>query len=293
MPIKERGHRLVLASSGEQPHVEVHLDKLDARDLVDGWTTNAGVEASKPAPDLLQVSSKKLGAPLDAPSVMVGDSVWDVVAAKKAGMPTIAVRTGGSGTTSSNGPARPPSTTPPATPPRHVPTRRSPDACSALLHQRWMDLDSGCTAALDPGGEGSITGGVAMGLDGTPCWSHTFSYATLRARHRDDGGSWLLELSGEADCATVDLLRRELARMGASGRADVVVDVTQLTFCDGMSAHLILTSRRPAPVTLSGAKGPVKRVLDLVDGLQMHGLPGYRSVSRTPSRRLARADLSA
>jgi phosphoglycolate phosphatase-like HAD superfamily hydrolase len=30
---------------------------------------------------------KKLGAPPDASSVMVGDSVWDVEAAKKAGMP--------------------------------------------------------------------------------------------------------------------------------------------------------------------------------------------------------------
>lgn len=97
MAIKERGHRVVLASSGEQRHVEAYLDKLDARDLVDGWTTNADVEASKPAPDLLQVALKKLGAPLDAPSVMVGDSVWDVVAAKRAGMPTIAVRTGGFG----------------------------------------------------------------------------------------------------------------------------------------------------------------------------------------------------
>jgi HAD superfamily hydrolase (TIGR01549 family) len=95
--IKERGHRLVLASSGEQRHVELYLDKLDARDVVDDWTSSADVEASKPAPDLLQVALRKVGAPLDAPSVMVGDSVWDVVAAKKAGMPAIALRSGGFG----------------------------------------------------------------------------------------------------------------------------------------------------------------------------------------------------
>src|ERR1700712_4799167 len=35
--IRDRGHRLVLASSGHQHHVEVFLDRLDARDLVDGW----------------------------------------------------------------------------------------------------------------------------------------------------------------------------------------------------------------------------------------------------------------
>jgi phosphoglycolate phosphatase-like HAD superfamily hydrolase len=95
--IKERGHRLVLASSAQQRHVEVFLDKLDARDIVDDWTTSADVKASKPAPDLLQVALRKLGAPQGASSVMVGDSVWDVEAAKKAGMPAIVVRCGGFG----------------------------------------------------------------------------------------------------------------------------------------------------------------------------------------------------
>jgi HAD superfamily hydrolase (TIGR01509 family) len=95
--VKERGHRLVLASSGQLRHVEVFLDKLNARGLADGWTSSADVEASKPAPDLLQVALKKLGAPPEAPSVMVGDSVWDVEAARRAGMPAIVVRSGGFG----------------------------------------------------------------------------------------------------------------------------------------------------------------------------------------------------
>lgn len=97
LAVKERGHRLVLASSGQQRHVEVFLDKLDARGIADAWTTSADVEASKPAPDLLQVALKKLGVPPDAPSVVVGDSVWDVEAGKRAGMPAIAVRSGGFG----------------------------------------------------------------------------------------------------------------------------------------------------------------------------------------------------
>ena len=95
--IKERGHRLVLASSGQQRHVDVFLDRLDARDLADDWTTSDDVESSKPAPDLLQVALKKLGAPTDASSLVIGDSVWDVEAAKKAGMPAIVVRSGGFG----------------------------------------------------------------------------------------------------------------------------------------------------------------------------------------------------
>jgi HAD superfamily hydrolase (TIGR01549 family) len=95
--IKKRGHRLVLASSGQRRHVDVFLDKLDARGIADAWTSSADVEASKPAPDLLHVALKKLGVSPDVPSVMVGDSVWDVEAAKRAGMPALVVRSGGFG----------------------------------------------------------------------------------------------------------------------------------------------------------------------------------------------------
>ncbi|MCW2507021.1 MAG: family hydrolase, partial [Modestobacter sp.] len=77
LAIKERGHRLVLASSGQQRHVDLALDLLDARDVADAWTSSADAEKTKPAPDLLQVALTKLGAPEDASSVMVGDSVWD------------------------------------------------------------------------------------------------------------------------------------------------------------------------------------------------------------------------
>ncbi|WP_448614661.1 HAD family hydrolase [Modestobacter sp. URMC 112] len=95
--VKQRGHRLVLASSGKPQHVDASLDLLDARDLADAWTSSGDVEASKPAPDLLQVALQKLGAPADADSVLIGDSVWDVEAAGKAGMPAIVVRSGGFG----------------------------------------------------------------------------------------------------------------------------------------------------------------------------------------------------
>jgi HAD superfamily hydrolase (TIGR01549 family) len=97
LAIKERGHKLVLASSGQQRHVDFALDLLDARDIADAWTSSADAEATKPAPDLLQVALKKLGESPDAPSVLIGDSVYDVQAAKNAGMPAIAVRSGGFG----------------------------------------------------------------------------------------------------------------------------------------------------------------------------------------------------
>ena len=95
--LKERGHRVVLASSGKPQHVDHFLDLLDVRDLAEAWTTSEDVESTKPAPDLLQVALQKIGEPLDAPSVVVGDSVYDVEAAKRAGMPAIVVRSGGFG----------------------------------------------------------------------------------------------------------------------------------------------------------------------------------------------------
>ena len=97
LAIKARGHRLVLASSGKPQHVDVFVDLLDVRDVVDAITSSEDAEQSKPAPDLLQVALAKLGAAPDADSVLVGDSVWDVEAAKNAGMPAICVRSGGFG----------------------------------------------------------------------------------------------------------------------------------------------------------------------------------------------------
>ena len=88
------GDQLVAALGGDE--VEKRIGD-DARELADAWTTSEDVENTKPAPDLLQVALKKLGEPVDAPSVVVGDSVYDVEAAKNAGMPAIVVRSGGFG----------------------------------------------------------------------------------------------------------------------------------------------------------------------------------------------------
>jgi len=87
------GTSAVLASSAKADEVEHYLDLLDAREFVEGWTTAADVERTKPEPDLVQVALKKAGGA--GPAVMVGDSTWDVKAATAAGIPTLAVLTGG------------------------------------------------------------------------------------------------------------------------------------------------------------------------------------------------------
>ena len=90
--LRKRGFKVVLASSGKQQHVEHYLDLIDGRSYAEAWTTSDDVEATKPAPDLMQVAVGKVDG---ARGVMLGDSTWDFVAAKKLDLPTLAVLTGG------------------------------------------------------------------------------------------------------------------------------------------------------------------------------------------------------
>jgi HAD superfamily hydrolase (TIGR01509 family) len=90
--LKRRGHDVVLASSAKQEEVEHYVDLLDARGLADSWTTSADVERTKPAPDLVAVAMQMAGA---LSAVMVGDSTWDIEAATRAELKTLAVLTGG------------------------------------------------------------------------------------------------------------------------------------------------------------------------------------------------------
>jgi HAD superfamily hydrolase (TIGR01509 family) len=90
--LKQRGHAVVLASSAKEDEVEHYLELLGARDLADGWTTSADVEATKPEPDLVRAAVAKAGG---GDAVMVGDTTWDVEAARRAGLETITVLTGG------------------------------------------------------------------------------------------------------------------------------------------------------------------------------------------------------
>jgi HAD superfamily hydrolase (TIGR01509 family) len=95
--LKGRGHKVVLASSAKENEVDHYLDQLDARELADAWTMSADVEQTKPAPDLVRTALDKVDAGNDETAVMIGDTTWDVEAAKRAGVDTLAVRTGGFG----------------------------------------------------------------------------------------------------------------------------------------------------------------------------------------------------
>jgi HAD superfamily hydrolase (TIGR01549 family) len=90
--LDERGHRLVLASSGKRDEVDHYLDLLNVRDLVEAWTTSADVKRTKPDPDLVVTAVEKVGG---GEAVMVGDSTFDCQAAARAGVPTVGILTGG------------------------------------------------------------------------------------------------------------------------------------------------------------------------------------------------------
>jgi HAD superfamily hydrolase (TIGR01509 family) len=92
--LKQRGHAVILASSAKQQEVDHYLDLLDARDIADAWTTSADVEATKPAPDLVNAALER-ASEAEGPAVMIGDTPWDVKAARAAGVNTLAVFTGG------------------------------------------------------------------------------------------------------------------------------------------------------------------------------------------------------
>lgn len=90
--LSDRGHSIVLASSGDAADIERFIELLDVEDALSGWTTSDDVDASKPKPDLVEVALEKAGG---GDAVMIGDTPWDVRAAARAGLKTICVLTGG------------------------------------------------------------------------------------------------------------------------------------------------------------------------------------------------------
>ena len=89
--LHRRGVAVVLASSAKQVEVDVYVDLLGAREFAD-WTTSADVERTKPAPDLVDAALDRAET---RDALVIGDTTWDVVAARRAGVPAIGVLSGG------------------------------------------------------------------------------------------------------------------------------------------------------------------------------------------------------
>jgi len=92
--LRGAGLEVVLASSSIPEHARHALELLEAEERADAWTTSEDAEESKPDPELLEEALKRVQGQA---AVMIGDATWDVVAARRIGVPTIGLRCGGFG----------------------------------------------------------------------------------------------------------------------------------------------------------------------------------------------------
>jgi HAD superfamily hydrolase (TIGR01509 family) len=89
-----RGLGLVIGTSAKKDELAPLLAIAGVDDLVPLRTTSDDADRSKPEPDIVAVALGKLGLAA-AEVVMIGDTPYDIVAAERAGVATIAVRSGG------------------------------------------------------------------------------------------------------------------------------------------------------------------------------------------------------
>jgi HAD superfamily hydrolase (TIGR01509 family) len=91
---REAGLAVVIATSSPRRELEACLSVLQADQSISLVTTADDVSSSKPEPDVLVEAIRR--ASLDPARVLaVGDSIWDVRAARAAGLGCVAVESGG------------------------------------------------------------------------------------------------------------------------------------------------------------------------------------------------------
>lgn len=83
-----------------------------------------------------------------------------------------------------------------------------------------------------------------------------------------DGGGALLRLAGELDMSSAPELNAAVDRLAAAGERHLLVDLTELTFCDstGIAAFVRGDNRAAADggwLRVTGATGRVARVLQV------------------------------
>jgi HAD superfamily hydrolase (TIGR01549 family) len=84
-----------IATSGRRPEIDASLEALGVGDETP-VVERGDVARAKPEPDLFIACQQRLGVPADR-CYVVGDAVWDLLAARRAGMLSVGVLTGGYG----------------------------------------------------------------------------------------------------------------------------------------------------------------------------------------------------
>jgi HAD superfamily hydrolase (TIGR01509 family) len=93
--LKDDEQRIVLASSGKEPDTKHYIKLLKIGDLIEGYTSGDNAEHSKPAPDIFSAALAKLDEVPPNEAISVGDTRFDIEAAGKTGLRTIALLCGG------------------------------------------------------------------------------------------------------------------------------------------------------------------------------------------------------
>jgi phosphoglycolate phosphatase-like HAD superfamily hydrolase len=88
------GLTLVVATSAGKEELGPLLEQAGVADLLQGATSADDVEKSKPSPDIVQAAMKRAELPAES-LIMLGDTPYDVKAGTGAGVPVVAVRSGG------------------------------------------------------------------------------------------------------------------------------------------------------------------------------------------------------
>jgi HAD superfamily hydrolase (TIGR01509 family) len=90
----EKGLVVAIASSAAADELDALLERLDAADAIDATTSADEVESSKPDPDVFR-QAMEVGKVDPKRALAVGDSIWDIQAARAARLGSVAVETGG------------------------------------------------------------------------------------------------------------------------------------------------------------------------------------------------------
>jgi HAD superfamily hydrolase (TIGR01509 family) len=92
--IRRDGHRIALASSAKADELEKYKKLLDIDDLIAAETSSGDVESSKPCPDVFEAALERVDVEPDD-AVVIGDTPYDAIAARRAGLRTVGVLCGG------------------------------------------------------------------------------------------------------------------------------------------------------------------------------------------------------
>jgi beta-phosphoglucomutase-like phosphatase (HAD superfamily) len=92
--LRSEDRKVVLGSSCTAGQIEDYKAIAGIADLIDAQATSDDADCSKPAPDIFQAALQCVGVRA-ADALVVGDTVYDVLAARKAGMKTVGLLCGG------------------------------------------------------------------------------------------------------------------------------------------------------------------------------------------------------